>query len=199
MPLINNHSGIFPEAGTDEAGRGCLAGPVVAAAVILPPDFHHPLLNDSKQVNKNHRNELRSIIEKQAIAWAVGSCSPEEIDQINILNASILAMHRALDQLTTKPLFLLVDGNCFKAYQQVPHATMIKGDERFTAIAAASILAKTHRDEIMEKLHLDFPDYGWNSNAGYPTPAHRKAIASLGSNIHHRKSFTLLKPQITLL
>jgi ribonuclease HII len=199
MPLINNHSGIFPEAGTDEAGRGCLAGPVVAAAVILPPDFHHPLLNDSKQVNKNHRNELRSIIEKQAIAWAVGSCSPEEIDQINILNASILAMHRALDQLTTKPLFLLVDGNRFKAYQQVPHATMIKGDERFTAIAAASILAKTHRDEIMEKLHLDFPDYGWNSNAGYPTPAHRKAIASLGSNIHHRKSFTLLKPQITLL
>ncbi len=199
MPLINNHSGIFPEAGTDEAGRGCLAGPVVAAAVILPPDFHHPLLNDSKQVNKNHRNELRSIIEKQAIAWAVGSCSPEEIDQINILNASILAMHRALDQLTTKPLFLLVDGNRFKAYQQVPHATMIKGDERFTAIAAASILAKTHRDEIMEKLHLDFPDYGWNSNAGYPTPAHRKAIASLGSNIHHRKSFTLLKPQFTLL
>ena len=199
MPLINNHSGILPEAGTDEAGRGCLAGPVVAAAVILPPDFHHPLLNDSKQVNKNHRNELRSIIEKQAIAWAVGSCSPEEIDQINILNASILAMHRALDQLTTKPLFLLVDGNRFKAYQQVPHATMIKGDERFTAIAAASILAKTHRDEIMEKLHLDFPDYGWNSNAGYPTPAHRKAIASLGSNIHHRKSFTLLKPQITLL
>jgi ribonuclease HII len=199
MPLINNHSGIFPEAGTDEAGRGCLAGPVVAAAVILPPDFHHPLLNDSKQVNKNHRNELRSIIEKQAIAWAVGSCSPEEIDQINILNASILAMHRALDQLTTKPLFLLVDGNRFKAYQQVPHATMIKGDARFTSIAAASILAKTHRDEIMEKLHLDFPEYGWNSNAGYPTPAHRKAIASLGSNIHHRKSFTLLKPQIPLL
>jgi ribonuclease HII len=199
MPLINNHSGIFPEAGTDEAGRGCLAGPVVAAAVILPPDFHHPLLNDSKQVNKNHRNELRSIIEKQAIAWAVGSCSPEEIDQINILNASILAMHRALDQLTTKPLFLLVDGNRFKAYQQVPHATMIKGDARFTSIAAASILAKTHRDEIMEKLHLEFPEYGWNSNAGYPTPAHRKAIASLGSNIHHRKSFTLLKPQIPLL
>lgn len=199
MPLINNHSGIFPEAGTDEAGRGCLAGPVVAAAVILPPDFHHPLLNDSKQVNKNHRNELRSIIEKQAIAWAVGSCSPEEIDQINILNASILAMHRALDQLTTKPLFLLVDGNRFKAYQKVPHATMIKGDARFTSIAAASILAKTHRDEFMEKLHLDFPEYGWNSNAGYPTPAHRKAIASLGSNIHHRKSFTLLKPQIPLL
>jgi ribonuclease HII len=199
MPLINNHSGIFPEAGTDEAGRGCLAGPVVAAAVILPPDFHHPLLNDSKQVNKKHRNELRSIIEKQAIAWAVGSCSPEEIDQINILNASILAMHRALDQLTTKPLFLLVDGNRFKEYQQVPHATMIKGDARFTSIAAASILAKTHRDEFMEKLHLDFPEYGWNSNAGYPTPAHRKAIASLGSNIHHRKSFTLLKPQIPLL
>jgi ribonuclease HII len=199
MPLINNHSGIFPEAGTDEAGRGCLAGPVVAAAVILPPDFHHPLLNDSKQVNKKHRNELRSIIEKQAISWAVGSCSPEEIDQINILNASILAMHRALDQLTTKPLFLLVDGNRFKAYQKVPHATMIKGDARFTSIAAASILAKTHRDEIMEKLHLDFPEYGWNSNAGYPTPAHRKAIASLGSNIHHRKSFTLLKPQIPLL
>jgi ribonuclease HII len=198
MSLISNHSGLFPEAGTDEAGRGCLAGPVVAAAVILPPDFQHPLLNDSKQVSKKHRDELRLIIENTALSWAVAFCSPEEIDKINILNASILAMHRALDGLTVKPKHILVDGNRFKSYSNIPHNTMIKGDARFIAIAAASILAKTHRDEFMEKLHPDFPEYGWDNNAGYPTEKHRNAIARLGPTIHHRKSFTLLKSQITL-
>jgi ribonuclease HII len=198
MSLISNHSGLFPEAGTDEAGRGCLAGPVVAAAVILPPDFQHPLLNDSKQVSKKHRDELRLIIENTALSWAVAFCSPEEIDKINILNASILAMHRALDGLTVKPKHILVDGNRFKSYGNIPHNTMIKGDARFIAIAAASILAKTHRDEFMEKLHPDFPEYGWDNNAGYPTEKHRNAIARLGPTIHHRKSFTLLKSQITL-
>jgi ribonuclease HII len=198
MSLISNHSGLFPEAGTDEAGRGCLAGPVVAAAVILPPDFQHPLLNDSKQVSKKHRDELRLIIENTALSWAVAFCSPEEIDKINILNASILAMHRALDGLTVKPKHILVDGNRFKSYGNIPHNTMIKGDARFIAIAAASILAKTHRDEFMEKLHPDFNEYGWDNNAGYPTEKHRNAIARLGPTIHHRKSFTLLKSQITL-
>lgn len=198
MSLISNHSGLFPEAGTDEAGRGCLAGPVVAAAIILPPDFQHPLLNDSKQVSKKHRDELRLIIENTALSWAVAFCSPEEIDKINILNASILAMHRALDGLTVKPKHILVDGNRFKSYSNIPHNTMIKGDARFIAIAAASILAKTHRDEFMEKLHPDFPEYGWDNNAGYPTEKHRNAIARLGPTIHHRKSFTLLKSQITL-
>ena len=198
MSLISNHSGLFPEAGTDEAGRGCLAGPVVAAAVILPPDFQHPLLNDSKQVSKKHRDELRLIIENTALSWAAAFCSPEEIDKINILNASILAMHRALDGLTVKPKHILVDGNRFKSYSNIPHNTMIKGDARFIAIAAASILAKTHRDEFMEKLHPDFPEYGWDNNAGYPTEKHRNAIARLGPTIHHRKSFTLLKSQITL-
>ncbi|MEY4003302.1 MAG: hypothetical protein RIT07_1344 [Bacteroidota bacterium] len=198
MSLISNHSGLFPEAGTDEAGRGCLAGPVVAAAVILPPDFQHPLLNDSKQVSKKHRDELRLIIENTALSWAVAYCSPEEIDKINILNASILAMHRALNGLTVKPRYILVDGNRFKPYGNIPHSTMIKGDARFIAIAAASILAKTHRDEFMEKLHPDFPAYGWDKNAGYPTEKHREAIAAFGSTPHHRKTFTLLKSQITL-
>jgi ribonuclease HII len=198
MPLISNHSGLFPEAGTDEAGRGCLAGPVVAAAVILPPDFQHPLLNDSKQVSKKNRDELKVIIENSALGWAVAYCSPEEIDKINILNASILAMHRALDGLAVKPKHILVDGNRFKPYGNIPHSTMIKGDARFIAIAAASILAKTHRDEFMEKLHSEFPEYGWDKNAGYPTEKHRDTIARLGPTVHHRKSFTLLKSQITL-
>jgi ribonuclease HII len=171
---------------------------VVAAAIILPPDFQHPLLNDSKQVSKKHRDELRLIIENTALSWAVAFCSPEEIDKINILNASILAMHRALDGLTVKPKHILVDGNRFKSYGNIPHNTMIKGDARFIAIAAASILAKTHRDEFMEKLHPDFNEYGWDNNAGYPTEKHRNAIARLGPTIHHRKSFTLLKSQITL-
>lgn len=168
MDLISNHSGLFPEAGTDEAGRGCLAGPVVAAAVILPPDFHHPLLNDSKQVSKKHRDELRPVIENAAVSWQVAFCSPEEIDQINILNASILAMHRAIEGLTVTPKHILVDGNRFKPFGKIPHTTMVKGDSRFVSIAAASILAKTHRDELMEKLHIEYPEYGWDKNAGYP-------------------------------
>jgi ribonuclease HII len=198
MGLISNHSGLFPEAGTDEAGRGCLAGPVVAAAVILPPDFHHPLLNDSKQVSKKHRDELRPIIEKSAISWKVAFCSPEEIDKLNILNASILAMHKALAGLKQIPAHIIVDGNRFKPFNSIPHTTMIKGDSRFVSIAAASILAKTHRDELMEKLHLEYPKYGWDKNAGYPTEKHREAIAALGSTPYHRKTFALLKSQISL-
>ena len=186
------------EVGCDEAGRGCLAGPVVAAAVILPNDFHHPWLNDSKQVGKSHRNALRDVIEKEALFWAVGFCSHEEIDQINILNASILAMHRAIEKLGTIPEFIAVDGNRFKPYPNVPHQTEVKGDGRFLHIAAASILAKTHRDEIMERLHQEFPDYGWNQNAGYPTIAHRNAIRTHGITPHHRKSFRLLPEQLRL-
>jgi len=198
MSLISNHSGLFPEAGTDEAGRGCLAGPVIAAAVILPPDFHHPLLNDSKQVYKKHREQLRPIIENAAISWQVAFCSPEEIDKINILNASILAMHRALEKLKETPRHILVDGNRFKTFKNIPHTTIVKGDSRFVSIAAASILAKTHRDELMERLHLKFPAYGWDKNVGYPTEKHREAIASLGTTPHHRKTFALLKSQISL-
>ncbi|MEK0420337.1 MAG: ribonuclease HII [Bacteroidetes bacterium] len=198
MTLISNHSGLFPEAGTDEAGRGCLAGPVVAAAVILPPDFRHPFLNDSKQVSKKHRDILRPIIENNAISWQVALCSPEEIDKLNILNASILAMHRALEGLKETPKHILVDGNRFKPYKNIPYSTMVKGDSRFVSIAAASILAKTHRDALMEKLHIEHPAYGWDKNAGYPTEKHREAIAAFGSTPHHRKTFTLLKSQITL-
>jgi len=186
------------EVGCDEAGRGCLAGPVVAAAVILPNDFHHPWLNDSKQVGKSHRNALRDVIEKEALFWAVGVCSHEEIDQINILNASILAMHRAIEKLGTIPEFIAVDGNRFKPYPNIPHQTEVKGDGRFLHIAAASILAKTHRDEIMERLHQEFPHYGWDQNAGYPTLAHRNAIRTHGITPHHRKSFRLLPEQLRL-
>ncbi len=186
------------EVGCDEAGRGCLAGPVVAAAVILPNNFYHPWLNDSKQVGKSHRNALRDVIEKEALFWAVGVCSHEEIDQINILNASILAMHRAIEKLGTIPEFIAVDGNRFKPYPNIPHQTEVKGDGRFLHIAAASILAKTHRDEIMENLHQEFPQYGWNQNAGYPTLAHRNAIRTHGISPHHRKSFRLLPEQLRL-
>ncbi len=182
------------EAGCDEAGRGCLAGPVVAAAVIFDKQFNHLQINDSKQLNEKKRNELREIIEKEALAWAVAFVYQEEIDQINILNASILAMHKALDQLQIKPDFILVDGNRFKPYQNVPHQTVVKGDSKYLSIAAASILAKTHRDEYMEKLHEDFPQYDWIHNKGYPTPKHRKAIQEFGITIHHRKSFNLLPP-----
>jgi ribonuclease HII len=186
------------EAGCDEAGRGCLSGPVVAAAVILPEGFYHPLLNDSKQVSKKHRDELKPYIIENAIAWAVGICSPLEIDEINILNASILAMHKALDQLKIKPEFIAVDGNRFKKYHDIPHATQIKGDARFLNIAAASILAKTFRDEIMENLHLEFPQFAWHSNMGYPTIAHRNAIREFGTTIHHRMTFQLLPRQMKL-
>lgn len=186
------------EAGCDEAGRGCLAGPVVAAAVILPVGFQHPLLNDSKQVSKKGRELLRDVVEKEALAWAVGICSPEEIDSINILNASILAMHKALNQINIPFDSIAVDGNKFKPYKNIAHTTQVKGDGRFLNIAAASILAKTHRDEIMNNLHLEFPMYGWDSNMGYPTVKHRDAIRENGACKYHRKSFQLLPAQMEL-
>lgn len=198
MALQNSFTNTALEAGCDEAGRGCLAGPVVAAAVILPTDFYHPLLNDSKQVSKTNRELLRQVIEKESLTWAVAACSPEEIDVINILNASFLAMHRALDQLNTQPEHILVDGNRFKKYKDIAHTCMVKGDARFTSIAAASILAKTHRDEIMQNLDAQFPGYGWQTNMGYPTIAHRKAIEKNGATPHHRMSFRLLKDQLEL-
>ena len=187
------HQNIVPEAGCDEAGRGCLAGPVVAAAVMLPLDFYHPLLNDSKQLTKKERELLRPIIEKEALAWAVAECSPQEIDKINILQASILAMHRAVDQLKTKPAFLLIDGNRFKPYPFVPHLCVIKGDSKFASIAAASVLAKTYRDGFMDRLSAEYPDYLWQQNAGYPTKAHRQAIQTIGPCPWHRMSFRLLR------
>lgn len=182
----------FIEAGLDEAGRGCFAGPVFAAAVILPDHFDHPLLNDSKQVKESNRELLRTYIETHALAWAVASCSVEEIDEYNILKASFMAMHRALDQLQKKPGLLLVDGNRFIAYKKIPHRCMIKGDATYQSIAAASILAKTHRDEHMLQLHLQYPEYRWDTNKGYGTAAHRKAIAEKGLTLHHRKSFSIL-------
>lgn len=186
------------QVGVDEAGRGCLAGPVVAAAVILPDGFFHPLLNDSKQVGKNARDELRQVIEGESIAWAVGICSPEEIDELNILWASVAAMHKSLDKIEAHFDSIAVDGNRFKPYKNIPWKTEVKGDARFLHIAAASILAKTHRDEIMESLHVDFPIYGWDRNAGYPTVMHRRAIAEHGPCLHHRKSFRLLPEQLKL-
>jgi ribonuclease HII len=180
------------EAGCDEAGRGCLAGAVTAAAVILPKDFWHPDLNDSKQISEKKREALRPIIEREAIAFAVAFVSAAEIDEINILQASFLAMHRALAQLHTQPQLILVDGNRFKPYGQIPHHCIIKGDAKYMAIAAASILAKTYRDDYMTKLHEEFSQYAWLQNKGYPTLQHRRAIAQYGISPHHRKSFTLL-------
>jgi ribonuclease HII len=180
------------EAGCDEAGRGCLAGPVFAAAVILPSDFQSEELNDSKQLSEKKRYALRPLIESQAIAWAVGIVSAEEIDKINILNASILAMHRAIEQLTVSPEHLLIDGNRFKPYPAIPHTTIIKGDGKYLSIAAASILAKTYRDDYMLSLAREYPAYQWHENKGYPTKAHRQAILQNGISPHHRKSFTLL-------
>ena len=185
------------EAGCDEAGRGCLAFPVTAAAVILPPEFANALINDSKQLTEHQREQLRPIIEREALAWAVAHVSPQEIDRINILNASILAMHRAIDQLTVRPQALLIDGNRFKPYHDIPHTTIVKGDGRMLCIAAASILAKTHRDELMRRLAQECPGYGWEANKGYPTRDHREAIRRLGVTPHHRRSFALL-PQPTL-
>ncbi len=186
------------EAGCDEAGRGCLAGPVYAAAVILPQNFKHPLLDDSKKLSEKQRNILRVLIEEKSLAWAVASVKPEEIDEINILKASFLAMHRALDQLSLRPEHLLIDGNRFEPYQQIPFSCEIKGDGRFKNIAAASILAKTHRDEYMEKIATDYPMYDWTKNKGYPTKKHREAIKEYGSSPHHRKSFRLLPDQLSL-
>ena len=180
------------EAGCDEAGRGCLAGSVYAAAVILPEGYQNELLNDSKQLSEKKRYQLREIIERDAVAWAVGIVTPEEIDQINILNASILAMHRALDQLKVRPEAIIVDGNRFKPYQDLPHTTIVKGDGKYLAIAAASILAKTYRDDYMNQLAEEYPQYDWLSNKGYPTRKHREAIKQFGITPYHRKSYNLL-------
>jgi ribonuclease HII len=180
------------EAGCDEAGRGCLAGSVYAAAVILPQNYSHPYLNDSKQLTEKRRMILRKDIEKDAIAWAVGVVSPEEIDQINILKASFLAMHRAIDQLKVRPEALIIDGNRFTPYQNLPYTPIVKGDSKYLSIAAASILAKTYRDEYMEELHSQYPQYEWSKNKGYPTVAHREAIKKYGTTPFHRMSFNLL-------
>ena len=180
------------EAGCDEAGRGCLAGSVYAAAVILPPDYQNERLNDSKQLTEKRRYELREIIERDAIAWAVGIVTPEEIDKINILNASILAMHRALDQLKVRPEAIIVDGNRFRPYQKLPYTTIVKGDGKYLSIAAASILAKTYRDDYMNRLAKEYPLYDWLSNKGYPTKKHREAIRQYGITPYHRKSYNLL-------
>jgi ribonuclease HII len=186
------------EAGCDEAGRGCLAGPVFAAAVILPPDFQHPLLDDSKKLSAEQRNELRPIIETGCVSFGVATAVQSEIDDINILNASILAMHRAIDKLENRPGFILVDGNRFHPYFDIPHMTVVKGDGIYMHIAAASVLAKTHRDEYMVVIDKEYPEYGWAKNKGYPTLAHRQAIWKFGTTPHHRKSFTLLPPQYRL-
>ena len=180
------------EAGTDEAGRGCLAGPVFAAAVILPNDYCHPLLNDSKQLTDHQRRRLREDIERDAVSWAVATASPQEIDRINILNASILAMHRALDGLATVPQAVIVDGNRFKPWRALPFTTIVKGDGKMMAIAAASILAKTYRDDLMIRLAEEFPYYGWEQNKGYPTRQHREAIRQHGLSPHHRLTFNQL-------
>lgn len=192
-PIYNKESRI--EAGCDEAGRGCLAGSVYAAAVIFAPDYHNEELNDSKQLTAKRRYALRQIIERDALAWAVGVVTPEEIDHINILNASILAMHRALDQLTLRPEFVIVDGNRFKPYHEVPYATIVKGDGKYLSIAAASILAKTYRDDYMHELHQQYPYYGWDHNAGYPTKQHREGIALHGLTPYHRRTFAGLGEQ----
>lgn len=187
------------EAGCDEAGRGCLAGAVYAAAVILPKDFKNELLNDSKQLTEHQRYMLREVIEREALAWSVGICSPKEIDEINILNASFLAMHRAVDQLNIRPQQLLIDGNRFKKYPNIPHQTIVKGDGKYASIAAASILAKTYRDDYMNQLHLEYPFYAWDHNKGYPTKKHRAAIAEVGTTPYHRMSYNLLgDAQLTL-
>ncbi|WP_420580906.1 ribonuclease HII [Reichenbachiella sp.] len=198
MPLFPFFKENAIEAGCDEAGRGCLAGPVVAAAVILPVDYKHKVLNDSKKLSLKQRNDIKEEIKSDAIAWAIGVVSHTEIDEINILNASFLAMHRAVDQLNTRPELLLIDGNRFKTYTDIPHETIIKGDGKYYSIAAASVLAKTYRDELMIDLHNQFPQYGWRSNAGYPTKAHRQAIRDFGVTPHHRMSFRLLPEQLEL-
>lgn len=186
------------EAGCDEAGRGCLAGPVYAAAVILPKDFYHPLLNDSKQLTARQREKLRPVIEQEAIAWSVVAVGPQEIDELNILRASITGMHRAIDALAVRPQSLLIDGNRFYKYEGIPHKCIVKGDAKFASIAAASILAKTHRDEYMLKLAAEYPQYGWEKNMAYPTKQHRAAIAEFGVTPHHRLSFRLIDDEPTL-
>lgn len=189
LPYLNE--GLI-EAGCDEAGRGCLAGAVYAAAVILPSGFRNELLNDSKQLTEARRYALREVIEREAVAWAVGVVTPEEIDKINILNASFLAMHRAIDALKVRPEHLLIDGNRFKKYEGIPHTTIVKGDGKYLSIAAASILAKTYRDDYMNRLHDEYPFYDWNRNKGYPTKKHREAIREHGVSPYHRNTFNLL-------
>ena len=197
--LLSHYYEDLVEAGCDEAGRGCLAGSVYAAAVILPPDYENELLNDSKKLSAKKRYTLRAEIERDAVAWAVGVVTPEEIDKINILNASFLAMHRALDQLKVRPEAIIVDGNRFKPYQELPFTTIVKGDGKYLSIAAASILAKTYRDDYMQALAKEYPQYDWQSNMGYPTKKHRQAISEHGVTPYHRKSFNLLGDgQLTL-
>jgi ribonuclease HII len=186
------------EAGCDEAGRGCLAGPVFAAAVVLRSDFSNDLLNDSKKLTEKSRYYLREIIEKESIAWAVSSCTPAEIDEINILNASFLAMHRAIEKLKTAPQHLIIDGNRFKKFKNIPHTCVVKGDGKYLSIAAASVLAKTYRDDYMRTIAADFPEYGWLNNKGYPTTEHREAISRVGITPYHRKTFQLLDRQLKL-
>jgi ribonuclease HII len=204
IPLRSHYQEELTEAGCDEAGRGCYAGPVFASAVILPPGFFHPLLNDSKQVSPENRNELRVYIEANALAWSVARVDHDEIDRINILKASFKAMHLALDELKLRPRLLLIDGNRFTKYRRLPHRCIVKGDSIFASIAAASILAKTWRDEYMRELHMEFPHYRWDSNKGYGTKDHRNAIEKFGICKYHRKSFNILpngpeEEQLTLM
>ena len=196
--MLSKKYSSFNEAGTDEAGRGCLAGPVTAAAILLPEDFKNNMLNDSKQLSANKRDTLRPILEKESFTFGVAHVFAEEIDKINILNASFLAMHRALDGLKKQPEFILVDGNRFKPYKNIPHKCIVKGDSKYMSIAAASVLAKTYRDAFMTKLHAEYPMYNWIQNKGYPTKEHREAIRSHGLSPYHRKSFRQLPDQLTL-
>ncbi|MDG1040088.1 MAG: ribonuclease HII [Polaribacter sp.] len=196
--LKNNYSGKILEAGTDEAGRGCLSGPVVAAAVILPENFEHPFLNDSKQLTEKQRKELRPFIEKNALTFGVSFVDEKEVDKINVLQASITGMQRSIAQLNPQPEFIIVDGNKFKPYKDIPHETIVKGDATYLSIAAASVLAKTYRDEFMEKIHQEFPMYNWKQNKGYPTKQHRNAIREFGITYYHRKTFRLLPEQLKL-
>lgn len=198
MALLLNYSKRKLECGTDEAGRGCLAGPVTAAAVILPEHFSHPIINDSKSLSVKNRNTLQSIIKAKAISFSISHVFEKDIDSINILNASILAMHNSIGGLHTLPEFIIVDGNRFKPYKDIPHETIIKGDSKYLSIAAASVLAKTHRDAYMLKLHEEYPMYNWKQNKGYPTKEHREAIRKYGITKYHRKSFRLLPEQLQL-
>lgn len=194
--LKNNFSGYQFEVGTDEAGRGCLSGPVVAAAVILPLDYHNKLLNDSKQLSEAKRKKLRPIIEKDALAFGVSFLNEKEVDQLNVLQASITGMHRAISMMSITPEYIIVDGNKFKPYEDVPFETIVKGDAKYLSIAAASVLAKTYRDDFMKKIHEEFPFYNWKNNKGYPTKEHRKAIQEYGITKYHRKTFKLLPSQL---
>ncbi|MDG1171647.1 MAG: ribonuclease HII [Polaribacter sp.] len=196
--LASNYSGFSLEAGTDEAGRGCLSGPVVAAAVILPIDFTHPFLNDSKQLSEKKRAQLRPFIEENALAFAVSFVWQDEVDKINVLQASITGMHRSIEMLQIEPEYIIVDGNKFNSYRDIPHKTIVKGDAKYLSIAAASVLAKTYRDEYMEKIHKEFPMYNWKKNKGYPTKEHRNGIREFGITKYHRKTFKLLPEQLTL-